>query len=57
MNERKMIFFLLRLKSIRMYMASNFLIYLCIYVFVFVTFLGLLLRHMEIPRVGVSSEL
>ena len=31
--------------------------FLCLFVFIFLPFLGPLLRHMEVPRLGVESEL
>ena len=31
--------------------------FVCLFVFVFLPFLGLLLWHMEVPRLGVQSEL
>ena len=38
---------------------KGFFIFVCLFVclFVFLPFLGLLPRHMEVPRLGVQSEL
>ena len=38
-------------------MEIIFLLFIYLFIFVFLPFLGPLLRHMEVPRLGVESEL
>ena len=39
------------------YKIKSFILFFGFFLFVFLPFLGPLLRHMEVPRLGVESEL